>query len=89
MHCLQHSNRLVIVLLTHWFLKLSWTQLEKLQTSTLHQVSLQVIMFVPTHAFATYIQINHFYDYRCDYPPQHLVKTTCSHIKWFVVAYVT
>jgi hypothetical protein len=39
--------------------------------------TLQGIMSIPIHAFVTYVQINHFYEYRCDYPLWHLVKTTC------------
>jgi hypothetical protein len=48
--------------------------------------TLQGIMSISTHAFATYVQINHFCNYRCDYLPQHSIKTTCCRItitKWF------
>jgi hypothetical protein len=38
--------------------------------------TLQGILSIPTHAFVTCAQINNFYDY----PPWHLVRTTCSHI---------
>ncbi len=36
--------------------------------------SLQGILSISTHAFATYVQINHFCDYRCNNLPWHLVK---------------
>jgi hypothetical protein len=35
---------------------------------------LQRIMPIPTHAFVTSVQINHFCDFRYDYPLWHLVK---------------
>jgi hypothetical protein len=40
--------------------------------------TLQWIMSNSTHAFVIYVQINHFCNYKCDYPPWHLVKMTCS-----------
>jgi len=35
-------------------------------------------MSISTHAFAIYVQINHFCNYRCDCPFWHLVKMICS-----------
>jgi len=51
---------------------------------------LQRIMSIPTHAFVTSIQINHFCDFRYDCPPWHLVKTIGNCImtsNWFKVTY--
>jgi hypothetical protein len=42
--------------------------------------SLQGILFIPTHAFVISVQINHFYDFRYDYPMWHLVKMINSRI---------
>ncbi len=42
-------------------------------------------MSIPTHAFATCFQIDHFYDYICDYLLRHLVKTNGSHINDYKV----
>jgi hypothetical protein len=41
---------------------------------------LQGILSIPTHAFATFVQINHFYDFRYDCPLWHLVKLISSRI---------
>jgi hypothetical protein len=43
-------------------------------------VSLQGILSIPTHAFATCVQINHFCDFKSNCPPWHLVKTIGSHV---------
>ncbi len=46
-----------------------------------YNLSLQGILSIPTHAFATFIQINCFCDFRYDYPSRHLVKRlVVSHI---------
>ncbi len=47
--------------------------------------TLQGTMSIPIHAFVTYVQINHFCDYRCNYPLWHLLKTTCSCINDYKV----
>jgi hypothetical protein len=41
-------------------------------------LTLQGIQSIPIHAFATFIQINHFCDFKYDYPLWHLVKMTSS-----------
>ncbi len=47
--------------------------------------SLQGILSIPIHAFATSVQINHFCDFRYDCPLWHLVKTTDSHLNDYKV----
>jgi hypothetical protein len=42
-------------------------------------------MSIPTHAFATHVQIDHFCDYRCDYLLCHVVKTTINHLNDYKV----
>jgi hypothetical protein len=43
-------------------------------------LTLQGIQSISTCAFATFIQINHFCDFKYDYPLWHLVKMTNSRI---------
>jgi hypothetical protein len=45
----------------------------------------QAVKFIPTHAFVTSIQINHFRNFRFDCPSWHLVKMTYSHINDYKV----
>jgi hypothetical protein len=53
--------------------------------ASFHPPPLQAIMSMPTHVFATSIQINHFCDFKYDYLSKHLVKRTCSHINNYKV----
>ncbi len=55
--------------------------------ASFHPPPLQAIMSIPTHVFATSIQINYFCDFKYDYPSKHLVKMTCSHIDNYKVVY--
>jgi hypothetical protein len=71
----------------HWQNKSHYTLIIKVMWSLCHfqSISLQGILSIPTHVFATSIQINHFYNFRYDCPPWHLLKMTGSRINDYKV----
>jgi hypothetical protein len=79
-----------------WVEKMSWNYKHKVLFTNWYMTSpitiTRRIRSIPTHSFATCVQINHFCHYQYDYPPSHMVKNLLViylTTKWFNVTYAT